>query len=135
MPLDTRKIVDSFVIQYENDELQQSMGRGVGEESIKCSIEHKAFLLSCDLAPCHSPPPRQQVVYLSQSSYDVDRAYILKVHKIEFFFCFDFEIYYFFVIYVKILRFHKQIFLIRPLLGEVRFFRRVLRLCGMKNFF
>ncbi len=51
------EIVDSFVIQYENDELQQSVGRWVREESIKCTIEHQAFSLSCDLAPCNTPPP------------------------------------------------------------------------------
>jgi hypothetical protein len=42
---------------------------------------------------------------------------------------------YFFVIYVKILRFNKKKFLIGPLLGEVRFFRVVLGLRGMKKNF
>jgi hypothetical protein len=43
---------------------------------------------------------------------------------------------YFFVSYVKILRFYLQkIFLIGPLLGEVRFFRVVLGLRGMKKNF
>ncbi len=35
--------------------------------------------------------------------------------------------------YVKILRFYKKNFLIGPLLGEVRFFRVVLGLRGMKK--
>jgi len=41
----------------------------------------------------------------------------------------------FFVSYVKILRFHKKNFLTGPLLGEVRFFRVVLRLRRMKKIF
>jgi hypothetical protein len=39
------------------------------------------------------------------------------------------------VSYVKILRFYKKKFLIGPLLGEVRFFRVVLGLRGMKKKF
>jgi hypothetical protein len=35
------------------------------------------------------------------------------------------NLYYFFISYVKILRFYKKFFLIRPLLGEIRFFRLV----------
>ncbi len=35
------------------------------------------------------------------------------------------NLYYFFISYVKILRFYKKSFLIRPLLGEIRFFRLV----------
>ncbi len=42
---------------------------------------------------------------------------------------------YFFVCYVKILRFDNKNFLIGPLLGEVRFFRVVLGLRGMKKNF
>ncbi len=42
---------------------------------------------------------------------------------------------YFFVSYVKILIFYKKILLIGPLLGEVRFFRVVLGLRGMKKNF
>jgi hypothetical protein len=49
---------------------------------------------------------------------------LLKVHKIEIFFGFDFEICIISLL-VKILRFYKKIFLIRPLLGEIRFFRLV----------
>jgi hypothetical protein len=43
----------------------------------------------------------------------------------DFFWLRFWNLYYFFIIYVKILRFYKQIFLIRPLLGEMRFFRLV----------
>ena len=60
---------------------------------------------------------------------------MLKVHKIEIFFGFDFEMYYFFISYVKILRFYQKEILIGPLLGEVRFFRVVLGLRGMKKNF
>ncbi len=42
---------------------------------------------------------------------------------------------YFFVSYVKILRFYKKKILIGPLLGEVQFFRIVLGLRRMKNNF
>ncbi len=42
---------------------------------------------------------------------------------------------YFFVSYVKILRFYQKFFLIGPLLGEVRIFRVVLGLRGMKKNF
>ncbi len=42
------------------------------------------------------------------------------------FFCLRFwNLYYFFISYVKILRFYQKIFLIRPLLGEIRFSRLV----------
>ena len=44
-------------------------------------------------------------------------------------------LYYFIVIYVKILRFCKKNFLIGPVLEEVRFFRVVLGLRGMKKIF
>ncbi len=59
----------------------------------------------------------------------------LKVHKIENFFDFDFGICVIslLVTYVKILRFYKKKILIGPLLGEVRFFRVVLGLRGMKK--
>jgi hypothetical protein len=57
----------------------------------------------------------------------------LKVHKIENFFGFDFEI--FTICYVKILRFYRKFFWFVPLLGELRFFRVVLRLCVMKKNF
>jgi hypothetical protein len=43
----------------------------------------------------------------------------------DFFLLRFWNLYYFFISYVKILRFYKKIFLIRPLLGEIRFFRLV----------
>ncbi len=51
----------------------------------------------------------------------------------EFFWLRFWNLRYFFVSYVKILRFYKKKFLIGPLLGEVRFFRVVLGLRGMKK--
>ncbi len=60
---------------------------------------------------------------------------ILKVHKIENFFWLRFwNLRSFFVSYIKILRFYKKIFLIGPLLGEVRFFCVVLGRRMKKNF-
>ncbi len=53
----------------------------------------------------------------------------------EFFWLRFWILYYFIVSYVKILRFCKKNFLIGPVLEEVRFFRVVLGLCGMKKFF
>ncbi len=53
----------------------------------------------------------------------------------EFFWLRFWNLRYFFVSYVKILRFYKKNFLIGPLLGEVRFFRVVLGLRGMKKKF
>ncbi len=53
----------------------------------------------------------------------------------EFFWLRFWNLRYFFVRYVKILRFYKKKFLIAPLLGEVRFFRVVLGLRGMKKNF
>ncbi len=55
----------------------------------------------------------------------------------EFFWLRFWNLRYFFISYVKILRFYKKNFLIRPLLGEVpvRFFRVVLGLRGMKKKF
>jgi hypothetical protein len=53
----------------------------------------------------------------------------------EFFWLRFWNLRYFFVSYVKILSFYKQIFLIGPLLEEVRFFRVVLGLRGMKKNF
>ncbi len=53
----------------------------------------------------------------------------------EFFWLRFWNLHYFFVIYVKILRFYQEIFLIGPFLGEVRFFRVVLGLRGMKKNF
>ncbi len=43
----------------------------------------------------------------------------------EFFWLRFLNLYYFFISYVKILRFYQKIFLIRPFLGEIRFFRLV----------
>ncbi len=51
----------------------------------------------------------------------------------EFFWLRFWNLRYFFVSCVKILRFYKKKFLIGPLLGEVRFFRVVLGLRGMKK--
>ncbi len=59
---------------------------------------------------------------------------ILKVHKNENFFGFDFEFCTISVL-VKISRFCKKNFLIGPVLEEVRFFRVVLGLRGMKKNF
>ncbi len=61
---------------------------------------------------------------------------VLKVHKIENFFGFDFEICtIFFVSYVKILRFYRKKILFVPLLEELRLFRGVLGLRRMKKIF
>jgi hypothetical protein len=43
----------------------------------------------------------------------------------DFFWLRFWNLYYFFISYVKILRFYNKICLIRPLLGEIRFFRLV----------
>ncbi len=43
----------------------------------------------------------------------------------DFFWLHFWNLYYFFISYVKILSFYKKNFLIRPLLGEIRFFRLV----------
>ncbi len=43
----------------------------------------------------------------------------------DFFWLRFWNLYYFFINYVKILRFYKKIVLIRPLLGEIRFYRLV----------
>ncbi len=61
----------------------------------------------------------------------------LKVHKIENFFDSDFGICIIslFVSYVKIFRVYQKNFLTGPFLGEVRFFRVVLGLRGMKKNF
>ncbi len=53
----------------------------------------------------------------------------------EFFWLRFWNLRYFFVSYLKILRFYKKVFWVGPLLGEVRFFRVVLGLCGMKKNF
>jgi hypothetical protein len=43
----------------------------------------------------------------------------------DFFWLRFWNLYYFFISYVKILRFYKKFFLIRPILGKIRFFRLV----------
>ncbi len=43
----------------------------------------------------------------------------------DFFWLRFWNLYYFFISYVKLLRFYQKNFLIRPLLGEIRFFRLV----------
>jgi len=66
-------------------------------------------------------------------------AYIVTLNKFkgtqewEFFWLRFWILYYFIVSYVKILRFCKNNFLIGPVLEEVRFFRVVLGLHGMKK--
>ncbi len=61
---------------------------------------------------------------------------LLKGTQDREFFCLRFwNLRYFFDSYVKILRLYKKNFLIGPLLGEVRFFRVVLGLRGMKKNF
>jgi hypothetical protein len=118
-------------------------------ESIERFIEGHAFLRSCESAPSPPPPPSSDLLMgdggggeggrRGGESYDRKKAwpsinhsvfsgqcFCLKVHKIEIFFGFDFEIcIIFFISYVKILRFYKNTFLIRPLLGEIRFFHLV----------
>ncbi len=53
----------------------------------------------------------------------------------EFFWLRYWNLRFFFVSYVKILRFYRKNFLIGSFLGDVRFFRVVLGLWGMKKFF
>ncbi len=56
----------------------------------------------------------------------------LKVHKIEIFFCFDFEILYdFFISYVKILGFYKKNF-DQAIIGGDTIFPLSLRLSGIE---
>ena len=62
-------------------------------------------------------------------------CYLKGTQDWEFFWLRFWNLRYFFVSYVKILRFYKKNFLIGPLLGEVRFFRVVLGLRGMKKNF
>ncbi len=57
----------------------------------------------------------------------------LRYTRLSFFWLRFWNLYYFFVSYVKILRFYQKIFLIGLLLGEVRFFRVVLGLRRMKK--
>jgi hypothetical protein len=62
---------------------------------------------------------------------------ILKVHKIENFFCSDFEFcpISLLIMHKYVIRFWGENFLIGPLWGELRLFRVVLRLRGMKKIF
>ncbi len=68
--------------------------------------------------------------------WDIWRSSCSNYHKgtqdWEFFWLRFWNLRYFFVSYVKILRFYRKFFLIGPLLGEVRFFHVVLGLCRMK---
>ncbi len=59
----------------------------------------------------------------------------LKVHKIEIFFVSDFGICVIYFLVMSNIKILQTKFLIGPLLGEVRFFRVVLRLRGMKKNF
>jgi hypothetical protein len=59
----------------------------------------------------------------------------LKVHKKDNFFGFDFEFCTFLLLVMQNNKILGKIFLIRPLWGELRLFRIVLRLRGMKKFF
>ncbi len=63
------------------------------------------------------------------------RPYLKGTQDWEFFWLRFWNLHYFFVSYVKILRFYQKIFLMGPLLGEVRFFRVVLGLRRMKTNF
>jgi hypothetical protein len=65
----------------------------------------------------------------------VKSHYLKGTQDWEFFWLRFWNLPYFFVSYVKILRFYRKIFLIGPLLGEVRFFSVVLGLRGMKKIF
>ncbi len=68
--------------------------------------------------------------------YARDRRYsYLKVHKIENFFASDFGIWDISLLVMSKYKILHKIFLIGPLLGEVRFFRVVLELWGMKKDF
>jgi len=65
----------------------------------------------------------------------LESTHIKGTQEWEFFWLRFWILYYFFVSYVKILRFCKKNFLIGPVLEEVRFFRVVLGLRGMKKNF
>ncbi len=82
------------------------------------------------------PPPllRQQVASMSLSSC-VSPVKLKGTQDWDFFWLRFWNLYYFFVSYVKILRFYKKIILIGPFWGEVRFFRVVLGLRGIKIVF
>jgi hypothetical protein len=62
---------------------------------------------------------------LSPKELYVLPGYLKGTQDWDFFWLRFWNLYYFFIIYVKILRFYQKIFLIRPLLGEIRFFRLV----------
>ena len=88
---------------------EQCLNRKVSTpEIIKWFIEDQASWRSYDLAP---PPPSSPGIKGTQDW--------------DFFWLRFWNLYYFFISYVKILRFYKKFFLIRPLLGEIRFFRLV----------
>ncbi len=70
-----------------------------------------------------------------RATLPIAHAHLKGTQDWEFFWLRFWNLRYFFVSYVKILRFYKNNFLIGPLLGEVRFFRVVLGLRGMKKNF
>ena len=74
-------------------------------------------------------------MYTGHNYWNMHVAYFTGTQDWEFFWLRFWNLRYFFVSYVKILRFYKKNFLIGPLLGEVRFFRVVLGLRRMKKNF
>jgi hypothetical protein len=90
---------------------------------------------------CNPPPPphpfllaalkltRQRLIFsfYPQIKDDILLSSLFKgtVHKIEIFFGFDFEMYYFFISYVKILRFYKKKNFDQAIIGGDTIFRLV----------
>ena len=64
-------------------------------------------------------------IYIKMYKQHVQTAPLKGTQDWDFFWLRFWNLYYFFISYVKILRFYKKHFLIRPLLGEIRFFRLV----------
>ncbi len=105
------------------------------------NIRHTYLGLSVCLSVCLSVYPSQIFVNLTwahllcQLWLQKIANYFKGTQDWEFFWLRFWNLRYFFVSYVKILRFYKTFFFIGPLLGEVRFFRIVLGLNGMKKNF
>ncbi len=92
-----------------------------------CALHYQHMPGYCSLRPvglklAPPPPPSKLITFKGTQDW-------------EFFWLRFWNLPYFFVSYIKILRFYKKNFLIWPLLGEVRFFRVVLGLRGMKKNF